>query len=255
MLGTLSGKTALVTGSSRGIGRAIAMQLAAEGAITAIHYVRNDAAAEQTLRTIEDQGGTAFMLRADLHFLDQIERLYTDLDRELEARTGSAGLDILVSNAGDDSETEFEDTTEELFDHLMTLNVKAPFFLFQHAMKRLRDNGRVVNISSVAARGAQSGRPVYAASKYAANSLVVSLAEKLGPRGISVNTISPGATYTDLSAHILDDAAKGPALKSVTAMRRFAQPDDVADAVSQLVAPKGGWITGQIIEATGGLWL
>lgn len=255
MTAILANKTALVTGSSRGIGRAIAQQLAADGALVAIHYGRNKKAAEETKSLIANNGGQAFILSADLESTDEIKKLFLELDKELVTRTGTAGLDILISNAGDDSETEFEDTTEELFDHLFAINVKAPFFLFQQAMSRLRDNGRIVSISSVAARGAQAGRPVYAASKYATNSLILSLAAKLGPRGITVNTVSPGATDTDLSRHILEDQEKGPIIQSMTALGRFAQPDDVANAVSLLVSPKGNWITGQTIEATGGLWL
>lgn len=139
----LNGKTALVTGSSRGIGRAIAVRLAQEGALVAVHYGKSRSAAEEVVSEIELAGGEAFMVGAELDSLDGVSALYESLDEILKARTGSTQLDILVNNAGIGLMETIQETTEESFDNVMRVNVKMPFFLIQQALPRLRDEGRL----------------------------------------------------------------------------------------------------------------
>jgi NAD(P)-dependent dehydrogenase (short-subunit alcohol dehydrogenase family) len=255
MTGYLQGKTALVTGASRGIGAAVAKALAAQGALVAVHCGSRLDDAVKVVGEIEASGGAAFALQADLGRYDAVLGLFEALDAELTARAGAPGLDILVNNAGRGAGGGFTTTTEADFDAVFDLNVKGLFFVSQEAASRLRENGRVINITSVAARGAAAARAAYSASKQAANSLTLSLAEELAPRKITVNAVAPGAVATDL----ISEARKNPAFEQMvlgmTAFRRLGEPSDIANAVELLVDPKAGWITGQIIEVSGGLRL
>jgi 3-oxoacyl-[acyl-carrier protein] reductase len=255
MTSELKGKTALVTGGSRGIGAAIAKALGGQGALVAVHCGARRADADRVVDEIKQAGGDAFSVQADLSQHAEVVALFTQLDKELTSRTGGAGLDILVNNAGRGSGGGFMQTTEADFDAIFSLNVKGLFFVTQQAATRLRDNGRVINITSVAARGAAAARAAYSASKLAANSLTLSLAEELAPRKITVNAIAPGAVATDLIAEASKNPAFVQAVTSVTAFRRIGEPQDIANAVDLLVSEKGGWITGQIIEVSGGLRL
>jgi NAD(P)-dependent dehydrogenase (short-subunit alcohol dehydrogenase family) len=249
---TLSGKTALVTGAGRGIGRAIAEMLAADGALVAVHYGYAGHAAEAAVARIIAGGGQAFAIGADLASIANIADLFARLDGELEQRTGSAGLDILINNAGAGSHGRIDQTAEEAFDMVFNINVKSLFFCLQYGIPRLRDGGRVINLSSLSSRGAMPGLAAYAATKAAVNSLTKSAAAQLGPRGITVNALAPGMVDTDLVADLKKDAAMVRAVIAQTALGRIGQPDDVAGAVAMLVSPRSGWITGQIIEVSGG---
>jgi NAD(P)-dependent dehydrogenase (short-subunit alcohol dehydrogenase family) len=255
MADTLNGKTALVTGASRGIGAAIARALAADGALVAVHYGAQREAAESVVREIESVGGQAFALGADLGVHDQIAGLFERLDRELTARTGGTGLDILINNAGRGAGGGLMQTTEADFDAVIGLNLKGLFFVTQFAGPRLRDEGRIINITSASARGAAAPRAIYSASKYAANGLTLSMAQEFAPRRITVNALAPGAVATDL----INEARKDPAFErgviAMTAFRRLGEPEDIAGVVRLLVSPEAGWITGQVIEASGGLRL
>jgi NAD(P)-dependent dehydrogenase (short-subunit alcohol dehydrogenase family) len=251
----LEGKTALVTGASRGIGAGIARRLAGEGALVAVHFGRDAAAAAAVANDIAAQGGRAFTVGADLRDVQAIAALFEQLDREFVSRTGDRGLDILVNNAGACGGSSVAATTPAEFDLVYDLNVKGLFFVTQQAIRRLRDHGRVVNISSSTARGARPGIVPYASSKWAVNGLTLSLAAELGPRGISVNAVAPGATDTDLIAHLAQKPEFHRTIAATTAFGRLGQPEDIAEAVMMLVAPENRWVTGQIVEASGGLRL
>ena len=251
----LGGKTALVTGASRGIGAAIAGHLAARGAMVAVHYSASADQAAEVVGRIEELGGTAFALKADLADPVEAQALFETLDDQLGRRRGKPYLDILINNAGRGRGSGFADTSEQVFDQIFDVNVKGLFFMCQQALTRLRDGGRVINITSVSARGAHPARPVYSASKLAANSLTWSLAAELAPRKITVNAIAPGAVATDLLAQSLKDPAFEQAMIATTAFGRLGEPDDIAAAVGLLVGDGGAWITGQIIEASGGMRL
>jgi NAD(P)-dependent dehydrogenase (short-subunit alcohol dehydrogenase family) len=248
----LEGKTALVTGASRGIGRAIALQLAEEGALVAVHYGSSQAAAEDVTRAIIEQGGSAFSIGADLSRVEAIEQLFAALDEEFERRTGTNGIDILVNNAGVGGGEAFDKTTPERFDYLLAINVRALFFVCQHALTRLRDGGRVINISSDGTRGAVPSIAAYAMTKIAGNSLTLSLAAALGPRRITVNALLPGYVETDFTARLRGNPDQMRKIIDQTALGRGGRPQDIAGAVSLLASPKSDWITGQLIGVTGG---
>jgi 3-oxoacyl-[acyl-carrier protein] reductase len=196
----LNGKVALVTGASRGIGRAIAIRLAQEGALVAVHYGKNQDAAEEVVREIERSEGAAFTLGKELGFANGVKALYEALDEALKKRTGDNRFDILVNNAGVALSATIEETTEEAFDEIMSINVKAPFFLIQQALPRLRDEGRIINLSSAITRISLPGIPAYSMTKGAINTLTLALSNQLGPRGITINAVQPGFVATDMNA-------------------------------------------------------
>lgn len=250
----LLGKIALVTGASRGIGRAIAERLAGEGALVAVHYRADHAAAAQTLAAIEGEGGAGFTLQADLGQSDGVATLLAAFAAALQQRGQEVALDILVNNAGMPSRKPIEQVSEAEFDTLLHLDLKAPFFLIQRALPLLRDQGRIINISSTASRIAYADMPLYAAAKAALDALTRSLARQLGPRGITVNAVAPGATATDLNPAATDPAT-AQQIAATTLLGRIGRPDDVAELVGFLASERGRWITGQRIEASGGLLL
>jgi len=249
----LEGKIALITGGARGIGRSIALRLAREGAMIAMHYGASSERAKATAAEIEALGVDVFTLQADLRSVAQIGALFAALDSELIERTGEARFDILINNAGAGGGGGLiSATTEEQLDDAFDLNVKGVFFVSQFAIARLRDDGRVVNLSSLAARGVTAAGVPYKAAKAALNAITPSLAAELGPRGITVNAIAPGATATDMIQRFMDDEQFMRGVRASTALQRLGQPEDIADAVAALLSADCRWITGQIIEASGG---
>ncbi|MEU4344346.1 SDR family oxidoreductase [Nocardia sp. NPDC023852] len=246
-----TGKTALVTGASRGIGRAIAERLAADGAEVAVHYGTNKEAADETVSAIRRVGGRAFPVCAELGVEGDIDRLFGELMAGLDGRP----LDILVNNAAVITyEATIEQATPEQFDRLVAINVRAPFFIIQRALPILRDGGRIINISSGVTWFA-TPEVVYGMTKGALNVLGRSLANTLGPQGITVNTVSPGITDTEMNSwlHTNDGAISGVA--SMTALERVGRGADIADAVAFFASGDGRWVTGQTLEVNGGLFL
>lgn len=251
---SLSGKIALVTGASRGIGHAIALRLAREGATVVAHYGRNAALAAEVVAEIERAGGNAFTLGADLAEREGPQRLIEALDAELRRRYGSTSFDILVNNAGVGGRAVLEEYSEALLDELMQINFKAPFQLMQLASPRLRTGGRIINITSTAARIAYPFFVVYGATKAALEQATVATAAHLGPRGITVNAVRPGAVETELNVGLKDPAFREN-LNRITALGRVGQPRDIADAVAFIASEDARWITGAVLEASGGLRL
>ncbi len=245
-------KAALVTGASRGIGRAIALRLARDGILVCVHYGGNKAAADDTVAAIERDGGHAFALAADLRRVAAIHILFEDLDRELTKRTGQARFDILVNNAGTAIGKPIGDWTEAEFDQQFDLNVKGLFFVTQMAIPRLRDHGRIINIGTGLTRFSLAPYAVYAASKGAVNVLTQHLALVLGSRGITVNTLAPGAIDTDMNAGWIRTEEGRKIAASMAALNRVGMPEDIADVASFLASEDSRWITGQRIEASGG---
>jgi 3-oxoacyl-[acyl-carrier protein] reductase len=246
----LTGKTALVTGASRGIGRAIAQRLGADGAQVVVHYASNDAAAKQTAAAIEQAGGQAFLIRCELGVDGDVGTLFAGL----EAGLSGAPLDILVNNAGILDPTPLEQVTPEAFDRSYAVNVRAPFFIIQRALPLLRDGGRIINVSSATTRIA-SPFTHYAMGKGAIDVLSHTLAQALGPRGITVNTVNPGIIDTDQGAWMHSSAEVEAAIVAATALGRAGQPADVAGVVAFLASHDARWVTGVTIEASGGQWL
>lgn len=251
----LEGKTALVTGASRGLGRAIAEEYAARGAVVAINYASNDAAAAETLAAIEAKGGKAFLIKCPLGSLDAAEQVAAALDAGLQERTGGTGLDILVNNAGGGQVANFDATTPEIFDKVLSDNLTAPFWLTKVLRSRLRDGGRVINVGSLGARTAVVDYIVYAMSKRALETFTIILAKELGPQNITVNCINPGLIESDANVHVRANEQISGYLLHTTPMHRFGVPEDFAGVAVSLASPNMGYVTGQIIEVAGGMSL
>jgi 3-oxoacyl-[acyl-carrier protein] reductase len=248
---TLRGKTALVTGSSRGIGRAIAQRLAADGALVAIHYGSNDPAADETLKAIKKADGDAFLVKAELGVKGEIDTLFAKLEKELAGRL----LDILVNNAAVAPQIRIHETSPEEFDRIFAINVRAPFFIIQRALALMSDGGRIINISSGVTWFATPAI-VYSMTKGALNVLGRSLANELGARNITVNTISPGITDTDMNPSIrAKDVEAIGRVAAITALGRPGRPADIGDAVAFFASDDARWITGQTLDVNGGLFL
>jgi NAD(P)-dependent dehydrogenase (short-subunit alcohol dehydrogenase family) len=252
---SLPGKIAVVTGASRGIGRAIAIRLAKDGALVIVNFQKNAEAAAAVVSEIEATGGEACALQGDVGSMAGIRQFFQALDDELTRRRGSNQFDILVNNAGISMMGDVASSSEEDFDRTFSVNVKGAFFVTQQAMPRLRDGGRIVNISSVIT---QHPTPLYAAysmAKAAVNTLTVVLAVELGGRAITVNTVAPGMTATEMSASMLEDPDLVQFLCDKTALGRVGTVEDIATVVAFLASSDAGWVTGQYIEASGGLGL
>jgi 3-oxoacyl-[acyl-carrier protein] reductase len=238
---TLAGKTAVVTGGSRGIGRAIVRRLAADGARVVFSYRQDKAAAD----ALEREVANAVAVCADQEDPASLDVLFEPV---------AGGLDILVNNAAINPHAPIRDITPELFDQAMAVNAKFPLMAMRKAEPLLRDGGRIVSISTLNTAVPGPGIALYCASKAALEQFTKVAAREFGPRGITVNTVSPGATDTDLlrSSNPPEVLDQTPAL---TALGRLGEPADIADVVAFLAGPDARWITGQNIRATGGLIL
>jgi len=244
----LSGRTALVTGAGRGIGRAIALRLAEDGARVAVHYGSSADAAQQVVDEIETRGGSAFAIGATLGASGDASALWTAFDEHAD------GVDVLVNNAGIlGGRGPFVDVGEADYDQVFAVNTKAPFFVVQQALPRLRDHGRIVNLSTRFTHGARNPELLpYAMSKAAVDAFTATLAKLLGPRGITVNAVGPGATATDMNAARLATSEGREAIASLSPLGRVAEPGDIADIVAFLASDDARWVTGQWIDASGG---
>lgn len=254
----LHGKVALVTGASRGIGRAIALRLAREGATVILHYRNDNSKIADLVDEIGSAGGRSFSLRADLTSIIEIEHLYCDLDRKLPEITGKQHLDILVNNAGIGIKASLEDTTPEVFDEVVATNLRGPFFVTKNAIPRMNSGGSIVFISSLVTRVPLPEYAAYCLTKGALNTLTSLLAVQLRPKNIIVNAIAPGPINTDMTAGARRLVARGSGTEinsSRGGLLRQGHPDDVASVVAFLAGTDGRWITGECIEVSGGLWL
>ena len=241
----LSGKIALVTGASRGIGRAIAQRLSRDGAAVVINYVSNADRAEDTAAEMKAAGGDAVALQADVSKLVDIQKLF---DQTIEH---FGRLDILVNNAGIRISKNVADIDEAEYDRLFAINVKGTFFACQLAARRLSDGGRIINISSAVTRMMLPGYSIYSASKGAVDQITRSLAKELGGRHITVNAVSPGPVDTDLFRDGKSDE-QIQQMAQMTALGRIGEVEDIADTVAFLAADEARWITGQTIHVNGG---
>jgi 3-oxoacyl-[acyl-carrier protein] reductase len=243
---TLSGKTALVTGASRGIGRASALALAKAGAQVLVHYGRGKDEAEAVGREIRSHGGRAQAVAANLAAPDGAHVLA----REVRAIVGDR-LDILVSNAGISRAATIEETTVEDFDSLFAVNVRAPFFLVQQLLPILGPASTIVLVSSLAGHASVGNLSAYAATKGAIDTLVKHFATALGPRGIRVNAVAPGVVETEMSNFTKTDAGRDFTL-GMQALKRLAQPDDIGGVVAFLASDDARWVNGDTVRVDGG---
>ena len=241
----LRNKTALVTGASRGIGRAIALRLAEGGARVAVNYRSNQARANGVVAQIQKAGGNALTVQGDIAVLADIARVFD----QVEERFGP--LDVLVNNAGTGDFAPLGEATPDHFDSQFDLNVRGLFFASQRAARTMREGGRIINISSTGASGGRAQGAVYGASKAAVNALTVSLSKALAARQITVNGVSPGYVETDLSTGAFDEAELQRMAQS-SPLGRAATPADIADVVAFLASNDARWITGRTIVVDGG---
>jgi 3-oxoacyl-[acyl-carrier protein] reductase len=242
----LTGKTALVTGASRGMGRATALKLAQAGAQVLVQFSSGAEEAERVVAEIRKGGGRADAVGVDLSTADGPRKLAKRAREIIGDR-----LDILVANAGVSKAATIEDTTVEDFDRLFAVNVRAPFFLVQQLLPILGRGGSVVFLSSLAARAVVGVLPAYAMTKGAVETMTKHFASLLGERGVRVNAVAPGVVDTDMSSFTKSENGRNFALGLQT-LKRLAQPDDIGGVVAFLVSEEARWITGAIIHVDGG---
>ena len=242
MLFSLKGKTAVVTGSSRGIGRAIAERLASDGAAVVINYTRNRQLAQEVVDGILARGSNAFAIQADLSKPPEVQRPFK------EAVKMVGPLDIVVANAGVHIAKPLVENTEADYDYIFDINTKGVFFTLQEAARRVRDGGRIVVVSTGGTKMHFANMSLYLGSKGAIEQFARSLSLELGPRNVTVNVLSPGFTDTDMLPEEYRDygATQSP-------FNRVGTPDDVADVAAFLASDQARWITGQNIQAGGGV--
>jgi 3-oxoacyl-[acyl-carrier protein] reductase len=244
IMSKLSGKVAIVTGGSRGIGRAVAERLAADGASVVVTYVNNAAAAEATQAAIKQAGGTAEIAKADVGSANDIATLFSFAEQTY------GGVDIVVNAAGISVFKPTAMVADDEFASLMQTNVFGTFHVLREAALHVRDGGRIVDFSTGGTQQPIPAGGVYAASKAFGERMVASLAKEIGDRKITVNSVAPGVTETD--GLVLDPAMVGQ-LVAMTPLGRLGQPSDVAAVVGFLVSEDASWVTGQLINANGGI--
>lgn len=239
-------QVAIVTGASRGIGAAIAERLGRDGFTVVVNYAGNAEAAEALARSIEQAGGRALTAQADVADPAAVRRMFE------AAETAFGGVDVVVNNAGIMQLARIADTDDALFDRTVAINLKGTFNVLREAAKRLRDGGRIINFSTSVVGTKLETYGAYTATKAAVEALTGILAKELRGRGISVNAVAPGPTGTDLffngkSPELVERLAKAAPLE------RLGTPEDIANVVSFLAGPEGGWVNGQVLRANGGL--
>lgn len=239
----LAGSVAVVTGGAKSIGRAISERLARQGARVVINYRSSAEEAADTVAAIEDRGGTAVAVQADLTRVEEVRRLF-----DAAAREGTIG--IVVANAGVPARAAVLDVTEHEFDAVFAVNTRSVFFVLQEAARRVRDGGRIINISSSQTVHPAPGFAVYGGSKAAAKTFVEVLAQELGPRGTTVNSVVAGPIDAGFLASADQDYKDGMA--EAAALRRLGTPDDIADVVAFLASTDSRYLTGQHLVADGG---
>ncbi|GIO12746.1 3-ketoacyl-ACP reductase [Cohnella xylanilytica] len=242
---SLNGKVAIVTGASRGIGRQTAIHLAMSGAKVVVNYASNRGSADEVVQAIEQAGGEAAAIRADVSKVSEVEALFA----ETLERFGR--VDILINNAGVMETTLLPDVTEEIFDRQFAINVKGTYFASQQAMKHMAPGGTIVNFSTSVSGAMLPGYSVYAATKGAVEQLTRQLAKEFGPKDIVINCIAPGQVATELFLNGKSEE-QVDYYRRMNAFGRLGEPEDIANAIDLLVSDKARWMTGQTIRVNGG---
>lgn len=238
-------KVAIITGASRGIGRQIALQLASQGIKVVVNYSASERKANEVVQEIEQSGGEAIAIRADVSKVTEVDLLFSETLKQF------GQIDILINNAGIMECKALADVSEELFDRHFAINVKGTYFACQQAMKHMSRGGTIINFSTSVSGAMLPTYSVYAATKGAIEQLTRQLAKEFGPKEIIINCIAPGQVATELFLHgksqeLIDSFRK------LNAFGRLGEPEDIANAIELLVSDKGRWITGQTIRVNGG---
>lgn len=247
---------ALVTGGSRGLGKNTALKLAEQGGDIVLTYRGNAAEAQAVVTQIEQLGRRAVALQLDVGDSRGFADFAAQVKRALATHWQRERFDHLVNNAGSGLHASLADTTEAQFDQMMNIHLKGVFFLTQALLPLMADGGRIVNVSSGLTRFALPGYAAYAAMKGAVEVLSRYMAKELGPRGIAVNTLAPGAIETDFGGGaVRDNAQLNAFVASQTALGRVGVPDDIGGAVAALLSPGSRWVNAQRIEVSGGMFV
>ena len=254
--GPTAAPIALITGSSRGLGRSMALHAADRGIDVVVTYRSREAEANEVVALIRGKGRKAVALRLDVGEAATFGAFAEAVRAELAREWKRNRFDFLVNNGGVGGHTSFVETSEEQFDELMRVHLKGTFFLSQKLLPLLADGGRILNVSSGLTRFTFPGYAAYAAMKSGVETLSRYMAKELGGRRIAVNTIAPGAIETDFGGgRVRDDAALNTQIAAATALGRVGLPDDIGGAVALLLSPEAGWISGQRIEVSGGMMI
>lgn len=252
----MSNKIALITGASRGLGKSMALHLAAQGIDVIITYHSQQQEAENVVQQIQQVGAKSAALPLDVSQISTFADFRQGLEQTLKQQWGRHTIDFLVNNAGIGINAPFAETSEQQFDKLMNIQLKGPFFLTQTLLPIMVDGGRILNISTGLSRFVLPGFAAYAAMKGAMEVLTRYQAKELGARGISVNILAPGAIETDFGGGVVRDNKEVNAfIASQTALGRVGLPEDIGKAVSMLLSDNANWVNGQRIEASGGMFL
>lgn len=239
-------RAAIITGSSRGIGKAVALRLAKDGFAVTVNYAGSKDAAEETLKEIKVSGGKAILVQGDVSNKDDVRRLFDETEKAF------GGLDVLINNAGVMGLKPIAEIDDEMHRRIFAINVDGTFFAMREAATRLREGGRIINFSSTANRLNMPRYALYCATKAAVETYTVILAKELSGKKITVNAVAPGPVDTEL---FWEDKTKEmvQGIVNMTPLGRLGKPEDVANVISFLVGDQGAWINGQIIRANGGL--
>ncbi|MCS3804103.1 NAD(P)-dependent dehydrogenase (short-subunit alcohol dehydrogenase family) [Chromobacterium alkanivorans] len=252
----MSKKIAVITGGSRGLGKSAALHLARQGVDVVLTYQSRAADAEAVVAEIRALGGQAAALPLDVGQSAGFAAFAAQLRQTLAEQWQRADFDFLVNNAGIGIHAAFADTSEAQFDQLMNIQLKGPFFLTQTLLPLIADGGRILNVSTGLTRFALPGYAAYAAMKGGVEVLTRYLAKELGPRGIAVNVIAPGAIETDFGGGLVRDNEQVNAhIAAQTALGRVGRPDDIGGAIATLLSDGAAWVNGQRVEASGGMFL
>jgi NAD(P)-dependent dehydrogenase (short-subunit alcohol dehydrogenase family) len=250
--GTARGGVAIVTGGSRGLGRDMVRSIAGRGTDVIFTYQSNSAAADELVAEVEGIGRRAAALQLDVGDTGTFDA-FAEKVKDVLRDWGTDSFQFLVNNAGIGVYATIAETTEEQFDRLMGIHVKGPFFLTQKLLPLISDGGRIVNVSTGLARFVTPGFAAYASAKGAVEVMTRYMAQELGPRGIAVNVIAPGAIETDFGGGVVrDNPDMNEMVASHTALGRAGLPEDIGGVVASLLSPEMGWVNAQRVEASGG---
>ncbi|AYD02287.1 SDR family oxidoreductase [Neorhizobium sp. NCHU2750] len=245
-MSTTTQRVAIVTGASKGIGKALALRLAKDGVAVVVNYASSQAAADEVVRDIEAAGGKAIAVKADVGTSSGVIALFDAAERSF------GGIDILVNNAGVMKLSPLTETSDETFEQHLTINLAGTFYGIREAGKRLRDGGRIINFSSSVVGMYGPGYGPYAASKAGVEAMTHVASKELGKRKITVNAVAPGPVETELFMNGKSEELVQNIIRNIP-LGRLGQPDDIAAVVSFLASPESGWVNGQVLRANGGM--